>query len=123
MSRYWIFPESWRFPFAIRVNHIRRHDLDLYLHDHPFDWRTIILDGWYFEEDVFGLYHYRGRGETKSATAETFHRITKVSDDGVWTLFITGRRRNKWGFMINDYMGIPRKIHHSDFISPNGRAE
>ena len=30
-----------------------------------------------------------------------YHRISAISDDGVWTLFITGRKRGTWGFWVN----------------------
>lgn len=120
MSRYWIAPEVWNLPFAIRIHKIQRADADPYLHDHPWDWRTIILFGSYVEEDVFGNKVTRSAGDTKGSNAETFHRVDSVSPGGVWTMFITGRRRNNWGFMIPKN-GVPRKILHSSFNSTNGR--
>lgn len=119
MYRWWLVPESWRLPFAIRLHHIKREDLDPYLHDHPYDWRSIILDGWYSEEDVFGHVENRLEGSTRAATAETFHRIVAVPPQGVWTLFILkGARRNNWGFMVGD---PARKVHWREYESPNDR--
>jgi hypothetical protein len=131
MRRWWAMPrwllepnehdvlEPRWWPFAIRVHHILRADADPYLHDHPWPWRTIILRGWYEEEDVFGDIHIRLEGETRCAQAETFHRITRVSDGGVWTLFIMGRWSHRWGFMV----GNPaRKVYYRDYESENDRG-
>jgi hypothetical protein len=120
MRRYWLLPMSWNLPFTIRVHHILLPDADPYLHDHPWNWRTIILRGWYFEEDVFGLKHRRLEGFTGGNTAETFHRIDRVSPGGVWTLFIMGRRRNAWGFMHCD---PARKTYYQEYVSVNSRGE
>lgn len=126
MERYWIVPESWNLPFAVRVHWIKRPDADLYVHDHPWNWRTIILQGYYIEEDAFGVFRRRTAGDTVGASAETFHRIADICPGGVWTVFITGRRRNDWGFMVPRPSGLggsfPRKIHWKEYKSPNGRA-
>ncbi len=112
---------------SARINHIMRADLDPFLHDHPFDWRTIILKGWYVEEDVFGNFHRRDAGYTAENKAETFYRIHEVSPGGVWTLFITGPRymrgveRNHWGFITDGR--APRKVPHEVYHSVNGRGE
>lgn len=121
MRRYWLVPESWGLPFAVRLHHILREDRDSVLHDHPFDFRTILLEGYYVEETVFGDLVFRPQGSTRKMSAETFHRIHSVSDGGVWTLFITTRRRIHWGFMIATPKG-PRKIRWDRYESPNHRV-
>jgi hypothetical protein len=118
MSRWWLVPPSWNLPFTVRVHHILRPDADPYLHDHPWNWRAVILSGWYEEEDVFGQCWIHLQGETRPAYAETFHRINRVSHGGVWTLFIMGRKRQRWGFMVGD---PARKVYHRDYRSQNGR--
>lgn len=95
-----LFPKKW-VPIAPRIHHIVRPDKDRHLHDHPFNFRTFILEGWYDEEDVFGDTRVRFEGTTRKATAETFHRINKVSEGGVWTLFVCGRRIQTWGFLVD----------------------
>jgi hypothetical protein len=113
----YLFPRSW-LPFSIRIHHIKRPDAGRDLHDHPFDYRTIILFGWYVEEDVFGQHYFMGEGDTKSARAQTFHRIvdmpkpgTSLEGGGVWTLFIMGRRINSWGFIVGG-----RKVHWKKYV-------
>ncbi|MGC4059385.1 MAG: hypothetical protein QM749_00400 [Aquabacterium sp.] len=97
-----LMPRSW-VPFSLRIHHIVLPDSDRDLHDHPFDYRTIILDGFYVEEDIFGAFRFRNTGDTVKARAQTFHRIDKVSDGGVWTLFIMGPRINGWGFLVGGH--------------------
>lgn len=123
MHRWWVVPESWKLPFAVRLHHIKQPDADPYLHDHPWNWRTVVLHGWYAEETVFGDVRVMMQGMSKASKAETFHTIVAVSSGGVWTLFITGRCRNRWGFMTINEFGVPRKVHHKKYNSPNGRGD
>lgn len=125
MGRYWLFnafPESsssgrrWRFPISIRLHHIMRADEDRHQHDHPWNARTFILRGWYREErlKVDGLHLYaRAPGDTATLKFGEFHRITEVSEGGVWTLFVCGKYRGTWGFLVEGvkvpwrkYLGI-----------------
>lgn len=123
MFRYWLVDRALNLPFCIRIHNIKRADADYALHDHPADYRTFILFGQYAEEDVFGVTRYRVAGDTACGTAERFHRISEVSSGGVWSLFILGRDRNAWGFMVNKPGGEPRKVHWEDYVSPNDRGE
>jgi hypothetical protein len=104
------FPKTWM-PFSIRIHHIKRPDDGRDLHDHPFDYRTIILKGWYDECDIFGRSNIRSAGETVSARAQTFHRISAMPAAGVWTLFIMGPRINSWGFLVGG-----RKIYYKHYL-------
>ena len=92
-------PKKWM-PFSIRLHHIVRPDADRHLHDHPFNFRSILLQGWYVELRPDG-----GRtitaGETYRAPATRWHRISQLSEGGVWSLFIMGRRVNDWGFLVD----------------------
>lgn len=112
MRRWWLFnpyPGSdqvhlrrfaW-LPLSIRIHHILRADEDRHLHDHPWDARTIILDGGYAELKQDGLLYVRERGYAGRLDHGTYHRIDTVSEGGVLTLFITYRYRGTWGFLVN----------------------
>lgn len=136
MERYWLFNpypadssgkrEWWRFPISIRLHRIMRKDSDRHLHDHPWNARTFILRGWYVErrraskyDDVGVRMETRHAGETAKLGFGEFHKITYVGGtcfgegDGVWTLFITGKYRGTWGFLVDGakvpwkkYLGI-----------------
>jgi hypothetical protein len=69
------FPKEW-WPLKIRLHHIKREDLGDYPHDHPFDFRSIVLRNWYEEMDLTGRAHMRNAGRTHVHRAEFFHRIT-----------------------------------------------
>lgn len=124
-------------PFSIRVHHIKRADNERHLHDHPWNARTIILRGWYEEERLIGqnvdivpteddpVYWARltfadvieqatrKPGDTATLGFGQYHRISRVSDGGVWTLFISWRWRGVWGFLVDgakvpwrEYLGL-----------------
>jgi len=110
MGRWWLFnpyPSSdgpkrsgWGWLPSVRIHHIRRPDQDRDHHDHPWNARTIILKGWYCEERG-DRFTYRVPGNTATLRFGEYHRIDEVSPGGVWTLFITGRKRGTWGFRVD----------------------
>lgn len=123
MNRWWVFNPytpiehkrtfTW-FPWSVRVHQILRSDRDRHLHDHPWNARTIILSGWYSELRESQLMPItRNVGDTARLNYGEFHRITSVSEDSVWTLFITGPYIGRWGFKVagqkvdyKTYLGI-----------------
>lgn len=107
---------------SVRIHHIRRPDQDRDLHDHPWNARTIVLRGWYREERISdGLTAADLRAQAAAGVAAIFqrttfhrtmgytgrllfgqyHRINEVSPGGVWTLFITWKKRGTWGFLVD----------------------
>ena len=110
MCRWWLFNpyphgsdgDGRRWPWlpSVRVHHIRRADEDRHHHDHPWNARTIILDGCYTEERGDQLIT-RIPGDTATLLFGEYHRIAQVAPDGVWTLFISGKKRGTWGFWVD----------------------
>lgn len=134
----------WKFPISIRLHCIKREDEDRHLHDHPWNARTIILRGGYDEIRLLRerplpgsiwewelrqpncrlplfrdlkVPHTRCPGDTAALRFGEYHRITRVTDGGVWTLFITGRYRGTWGFLVDgvkkpwrQYLGLGPKV-------------
>lgn len=137
MERYWLFNpyptgndgagRRWGdWMPSIRIHRIMREDRDSHLHDHPWNARTFILRGWYQEERQrrhCGMSNWtatylvmREPGDTARLNFGEYHRIQAVSPGGVWTLFITGRKRGTWGFLVDGtkapwraYLGIEKK--------------
>lgn len=115
--RRWIF-ECWL--GTVRLHHILRSDNDRYLHDHPWDFTSIILRGWYLEvtgveagtEDTRAFSGLLEPKETDASghpvrsinrkKAEDAHRLILVPGTSVWTLVFTGPRRRRWGFYTRD---------------------
>jgi hypothetical protein len=116
MNRWWLFngykqgdplkkrPHPW-WPYAYRIHHILRADLDKWPHDHPADARTFLLKGWYYESRD-DAYYLRKAGESGAIKYGEYHSIDAVSEGGVWTLFVLGPRKGEWGFRV-DGVKIP----------------
>ena len=122
MARGWVFnpygkdenneplPPRWTWLPSIRVHLIKRPDSDRHLHDHPWNARTIVLEGWYTEERYHEMKayggperkcHIRTEGYTGRLLFGQYHRIVRVSNDGVYTLFFTWKYRGTWGLDVN----------------------
>ncbi len=106
---------------SVRIHHICRADQDRDLHDHPWNARTFVLRGWYTEERPWSALSdcealaadgaapgYADRAIFRRVSGYTgrvlfgqYHRISEVPPNGVWTLFITGKKRGTWGFLVN----------------------
>lgn len=132
MFRFWLFnpygkdetgkvlPPRWPWLPSIRLHHIMRPDHDRHCHDHPWDFRTVVLNGYYDEirQTTYGLdeFHIREPGDTATLRFGQFHRITAVSEGGVWTLFITRGYQGTWGFSVDG-----EKIPHHVYLADNPR--
>nr|WP_297388170.1 hypothetical protein [uncultured Roseateles sp.] len=116
MGRWWLFnpydrPGYVKWLPSVRLHHIKRPDNDLHLHDHPWAARSIILRGAYLEhrlvcadDSPLGYYvcqYHRYAGCTYALKATDFHSIVSTSSGGAWTLFITGRKVQTWGFLVD----------------------
>lgn len=111
---------------SIRLHHLLREDHDREPHNHPFNYRTFVLDGYYTEA-------YRKRqgkdvlrdvlaGETATGNAEVFHRITEVAAGGVWTLFCMTPNTDAWGFLSKGkYVPSAKYLARNGFDATNPR--
>jgi hypothetical protein len=99
MRRRWAFVCPW---FTARVHNILRSDHDRALHDHPFNYLTIILAGGYWEHLSDGSRTWYGPGSIRWAKANTLHRLELPEGKDAWSLFFTGQRIRKWGFQTED---------------------
>lgn len=127
MHRYWLFnpyhgayEKRWPWLPSIRVHRIMRADQDRAMHSHPWDARTIILQGWYVEETPRPngkgrRSHCREVGHTGRLTPGSYHRISCVPWDGVWTLFFTWNQVGDWGFLVGG-----KHVPHDEYLK--GRA-
>jgi len=105
MGRWWLMQPARWLPFSIRIHHILRADVDRNPHNHPWNFRTIVLRGMYTEALLMpdgGTRHQLvAEGQTYARGFSEYHRIASVAKGGVWTLFIMGRKQAHWGFMVN----------------------
>lgn len=105
MYRWWLIREQDDSDFAVRIHHILRRDNDRHMHNHPWEFRSVILSGWYVEEYLDDLGNLQERthraGSTYFSPKGYYHRIKEVSPGGVRTLFITFKRNESWGFLVD----------------------
>lgn len=104
IDRYYLFSKdrySW-LPniFLHRIHKSDRQDL----HDHPWNWGSLVLTGGYWEHTFSGK-KFISPGTLRFNSAEKFHRI-EIDPEccEVWTLFIIGIRRREWGFMTGEWV-------------------
>lgn len=127
MERFAIFATPW---LQMRLHHIVREDRDRHLHDHPWNFWSVVLQGgyqearplaevpmWVAQDDEEELCYFvaRTKGSIASRGAFDRHKIVNV-EPNTWTLFITGKYRNQWGFYTpagkipyREYLGLPPK--------------
>lgn len=139
LDRFWLFPYgSLPFGIAVRIHHILRSDNDRHLHDHPWAFLSIVLRGGYWEErpcdccQEFGVLDgncehregiWRGPGSIAFRRASDFHRLilpTVVdADQSCWTLFITFRATQPWGFLVDDEKVLAKDYLGDRYIETN----
>ena len=118
LSRLYIIETPY---FGIFLHAIYRKDHDRALHDHPWNFTSIILRGGY-DEWWLGpprthpnnavprgcpqrSFHQMRRGE--------FHRIASLHRIPTWTLVFAGRRRGEWGYLTPDGWVESHEYHAS----------
>ncbi len=103
LVRYRLISTPWR---GYYLHHILRSDKDRYLHDHPWDFTSLILFRGYVEYSpgsdppAHGIFKARwlGMGSIVRHKAEDLHRL-ELPNGPVWTLVTCGPRVRKWGFL------------------------
>jgi hypothetical protein len=92
--------------FGIRVHRIVSSD-DRVFHDHPWNFASLILRGGYNEvtpitpDGVTGFVRRYEAGSFRRMRASQWHYLTLTPGEEAWTLFITGRKRQSWGFLVD----------------------
>lgn len=109
---------------SIRVHEILRADTAEHMHDHPWDARTIILDGGYFElveeydaRTGAGL-ELRLQGETRAIRYGEYHHITRVLGRSCFTLFFTWKYVGTWGFKVDGH-----KVQWREYLAEHPEHE
>lgn len=104
--RWRILSTPW---FGVYIHRIYKADDDKYLHDHPWDYWSMVLTGSYNEETETSPRPGHGKenmlvpGSCNSRRGEQFHKIKSLNSKSVTTLFITGKRRRDWGYKVGKY--------------------
>jgi hypothetical protein len=83
-------------PFNAYIHKILLSDEPI-LHDHPWNWGTVIIKGGYYEHTENGTF-WRGPGSIRTRKSTDMHWLELKDGEPCWTLFWHGYRRRTWGF-------------------------
>lgn len=84
---------------SIRFHHILASDPMLNLHDHPWDFVSVMLAGAYTEITPDGPVRYEAPCVILRSAGQ-LHRL--VLEAPVWTYVVCGRVRRRWGYQTED---------------------
>lgn len=117
IRRFHIIRTRW---FSVFIHKICRSDWARDLHDHPWDFRVLLLRGSYLEETPNGKMHLWRAGDYLRRRATWRHRVHLAAvgvaqPEPVWTLFITGKKRRSWGFWTAEGW-----VHNEQYKKRNG---
>lgn len=133
----WRKAAEWRaklYPrFGIRIHRIMSSD-DRAFHDHPWNYTTLILRGGYTEFRPTGFQPHQvtladdydgsdpvtytehtavryDAGSLLRRKAGSWHYLVLDHGTEAWTMFCTGRKRQKWGFLADGLLKVPYNIY------------
>lgn len=86
--------------FSIWIHGIYESDQDLHLHNHPWDFKSIVLKGSYIELTEKGFV-WQTPMKFNSRNGENFHKIYKLLTPVVYTLFFVTPIKREWGYRVN----------------------
>ena len=95
--RWEILKTRW---FSIYIHGIYASDKDKHLHNHPWDYKSIVLKGSYVEETTNGL-NILKFGTITSKDGNDYHKIKQLLTKSVYTLFIVSPVKRVWGYQVD----------------------
>lgn len=107
LTRWRLIQTPW---FGIYLHRFDGPDPRPTLHDHPWNFRSLVLLGGYEEALTYaegppglhGSWAQRRAGRWNRKHAEDTHTITELWRVPTWTLMLVGRRRREWGYVDPD---------------------
>ena len=96
--RWQILKTRW---FSIWLHGIYAPDEDKHLHNHPWDFKSLVLKGSYIEQTENGNITQRpGRFNSRNGK-EDFHKILELKSPVIYTLFIVSPVKRTWGYKVD----------------------
>ena len=124
LRRWWVIPRN---PFLnVYLHEIRKSDDNRAGHDHPWDNRTLVIEGGY-DEITYSLREPwrelqrigRFEGDVIDRLAGDTHRLIVPEGGHAVTLFVTGPKVRDWGFWCPDRRFVPWQ----DFCAPGDSTQ
>lgn len=115
--------------FSIYLHKIFLPDRDRPMHDHPFNFWSLILKGGYMERvsdtreassfmDPTIETNFWGPLSWHKMPIEYCHNIDRLKKVPTWTLVFVGRRQKDWGFVVGPNRGW---VQHDEYLSEIGQ--
>jgi len=120
--------------FSIYIHRIHKEDKDEDLHNHPWNFASLILKGSYVEEhlpfDYPEWWHCPIPTNTRLKKFFSFskgdrgfyHKIKKIEKGPVWSLFFTWGKHEEWGYWV-EKLGTYVDNEAYRFLKNNGKLE
>jgi hypothetical protein len=84
---------------SIWLHAIYKADTDKHLHNHPWDFKSIVLKGSYKELTQTGVY-LQTPGHINIRNGEDYHKILELLSPVVYTLFFVTKPKRQWGYKV-----------------------
>ncbi len=85
---------------SIWLHAIYKADQDKHLHNHPWDFKSIVLKGSYLEKTEKGIIKQHP-GKFNSRSGESYHKILELLSPVVYTLFFVSPTKREWGYKVD----------------------
>lgn len=97
--RWRIISTPW---FKIYLHGIYMADEDVHLHNHPWNFYSLVLKGWYSErlESKVG-FNIRSPRQLVKRTKNQFHKIDSLHSKAIYTLNLMYGKEESWGYKVN----------------------
>ena len=84
---------------SIWLHAIYKADQDKHLHNHPWDFTSVVLKGSYYEQTSLGnKKQYPGKINIRNG--EEHHKILELLSPVVYTLFFVSAPKRQWGYKV-----------------------
>lgn len=96
LTRYYLLGSSTS-RWALMLHCFHRGDVERDLHDHPWNFYSLILKNGYFETTGSGT-KWQGPGKLLIRPSTWRHRVSLHSKEPAWTLVFRTKKKKSWGF-------------------------
>lgn len=110
LTRY--FVEDYPDGSGIFLHRIHRSDADREMHDHPWNFRSFIVEGGYVEHTADGQRHTYTPGMWNETKADKVHRLELLARP-TWTIVFHGPKIRDWGFVGED----GKWVHNETYLA------
>lgn len=87
---------------SLYIHRLFKEDQDAHLHNHPWNFLTLVLRGCYFAEAEDGHWYLKRPGTWSRMTRDHYHKIAEIDEGPVTTLFLAYGEWQPWGYLVGD---------------------